>query len=144
MFLSLPFFFISDHRLCRWSLMPARERDHNLQIKEKPMDVNLKLNANDLYREESFTDMKVGAIRVLTPVKVDGSTDDGRQPIFIGQTQLMSPNGPLPVSCIVEAASLKDAAEKFPDAVSQEVDRIVKLAQQAQQQEESRIVMPGR
>jgi hypothetical protein len=64
--------------------------------------------------------------------------------MFIGQTQLMSPNGPLPVSCIIEADSLKDAAEKFPDAVSKEVDKIVALAQKEQNKENSRIVVPGR
>ena len=108
------------------------------------MDINLQLNVNDLYQETSFTDMKVGAIRVLTPVKADGSADESRRPIFIGQTQLMSPNGPLPVSCMIEATSIKDAAEKFPDAVAKEVDRIVSLAQQAQEKESSRIVVPGR
>ena len=108
------------------------------------MDINLKLNINELYREESFTDMKVGAIRVLTPVTADGNPDEGRKPMFIGQTQLMSPNGPLPVSCIIEAGSLQDAAEKFPDAVAKEVDRIVALAQKAEEKENSRIVVPGR
>ena len=108
------------------------------------MDVNLKLDGNNLYKEESFTDMKVGAIRVLTPVKEDRSVDESRSPVFLGQTQLMSPNGPLPVSCMIEAASLKEAADKFPDAMAREVDRIVSIAQQAQQKEESRIVVPGR
>jgi hypothetical protein len=108
------------------------------------MDANLKLDGNNLYKEESFTDMKVGAVRVLSPVKPDGSMDESRSPVFIGQTQLMSPNGPLPVSCMIEAASLKEAADKFPDAMAKEVERMISLAQQAQQKEESRIVVPGR
>jgi len=108
------------------------------------MDIDLKLDGDNLFKEESFTDMKVGAVRVLTPVKSDGSTDESRKPVFIGQTQLMSPNGPLPVSCMIEASSLKEAAEKFPEAVSKEVDRMISLAQQAKEKEESRIVVPGR
>jgi hypothetical protein len=107
------------------------------------MDVDLKLDGNNLYKEESFTDMKVGAVRVVTPVKPDGTADESRSPVFLGHTQLMSPNGPLPVSCMIEAASLKDAIEKFPDAMEKEVERIISMAQQAQQKDESRIVMPG-
>jgi hypothetical protein len=113
-------------------------------IKEQYMDIELKLDGNSLYREESFTDMKVGAVRMLTPVKSDGSMDESRKPIFIGQTQLMSPKGPLPVSCIIKAGTLKEAADNFPEAMTKEVDRMISLARQAQEKEVSRIVVPGR
>ena len=43
------------------------------------MDIDLKLDGNNLYREESFTDMKTGAVRRLTPVKSDGSEDESRE-----------------------------------------------------------------
>ncbi len=56
------------------------------------MEIDLKLDGNNLYREESFTDLKVGAIRKLTPVTTDGSLDISRHPIFMAHTQLMSPN----------------------------------------------------
>ena len=69
------------------------------------MDIDLKLDENNLYKEESFTDLKTGAVRRLTPVKEDGTRDEGREPIFMAQTQLMSPNGPLPVSCMIEGAA---------------------------------------
>lgn len=108
------------------------------------MEIDLKLHAGNLYREESFTDLKVGAIRRLTPVTADGSPDESRDPIFMGQTQLMSPNGPLPVSCMIEAKSLPEAMEKFPEAVNQEVEKIVAMAQKSQEKESSRIIVPGR
>ena len=107
------------------------------------MDIDLKLDENNLYKEESFTDLKTGAVRRLTPVKEDGSKDESREPIFMAQTQLMSPNGPLPVSCMIEAATLPEAAKKFPDVVKKEVERIIELAQKAQQEESSRIIVPG-
>ena len=107
------------------------------------MDIDLKLDENNLYKEDSFTDLKTGAVRRLTPVKEDGSRDDGRKPIFMAQTQLMSPNGPLPVSCMIEAAALPEAVKKFPDVVKKEVERIIELAQKAQQEESSRIIVPG-
>ena len=37
-----------------------------------------RMDVNDLYREDTYSDRKVGTIRVLTPVKSDGSTDPGR------------------------------------------------------------------
>ncbi len=107
------------------------------------MEIDLKLHDNNLYREESYTDLKVGAIRKLTPVTADASIDESRDPIFMGQTQLMSPNGPLPVSCLINAKSLPEAIEKFPDAVKQEVERIVATAQKAKEKESSRIIIPG-
>ena len=107
------------------------------------MEIDLKLDGNNLYREESFTDMKTGAIRRLTPVTADGSEDEGRAAIFIAQTQLMSPEGALPVSAMLEAKTLAEAIQLFPEAVSKEVDRIVEIAQKAKQEESSRIIVPG-
>ena len=107
------------------------------------MEIDLTIGKTNLYQEESFTDLKTGAIRRLIPIKEDGSSDENRAPIFMGQTQLMSPNGPLPVSCMLEAATLSEAIQKFPSAIKTEVDRIVELAQKAQQKDDSRIIVPG-
>lgn len=112
--------------------------------KECGMDIDLKLDKNNLYQEESFTDLKTGAVRRLMPVNEDGTRDESRQPIFMAQTQLMSPNGPLPVSCMVEeAATLAEAVKNFPNVVQKEVERIIELAQKAQKEESSRIIVPG-
>jgi len=107
------------------------------------MEMDLNIDKTNLYQEESFTDLKTGAIRRLIPVKEDGSKDEGRAPIFMGQTQLMSPNGPLPVSCMLEAVTLSEAMEIFPSAIKKEVDRIIEIAQKAQQKDDSRIIVPG-
>jgi len=107
------------------------------------MEIDLTLDKNNLYQEESFTDLKTGAIRRLVPVTAEGLPDDSRAPIYMAQTQLMSPNGPLPVSCMIEAASLPEAIQKFPDVVKQEVERIIELAQKAEKKEDSRIIVPG-
>ena len=107
------------------------------------MNFELVMDGKNLYREESFTDMKVGAVRQLSPVTADGAPDDTRRPIYYGHTQLMSPNGPLPVSCTIEAGSLSEAMAKFPEAMQQEIKRImaeVQKTQQAPQDEKSRIV----
>jgi hypothetical protein len=54
----------------------------------------LKMDPANLYREEIFTDRKVGTIRVMTPVKTDSSFDAARKVIYVGETQLMTPVGP--------------------------------------------------
>ncbi|MGD8367867.1 MAG: cytoplasmic protein [Desulfobacterales bacterium] len=118
----------------------------------KDLGIDLTMDSENLYVEESFTDMKVGTIRRLTPVMSDGSPDENRQPMFLGHTQLMSPNGPVPVSCEIEADTLPQAMERFPRAITREVERIVEEAQQAQraqqQQQKGRtdsgIIIPGR
>ena len=95
------------------------------------MEINLKLDGNNLYREESFTDLKVGAIRKLTPVTNDGSLDESRDSIFMAHTQLMASDGPFPVSCLIKTKTLPEAIEKFPEEMSREVKKVMDAAQKA-------------
>ena len=104
----------------------------------------IKINTDNLYREESFTDLTFATIRRLTPVKIDGSVDESRAPIFTGMTQLMSPNGPIPVQCIIEGAkTLSDAADKLPDAIEKTVQAMIAEAEEMRRQDASKIIMPG-
>jgi len=59
--------------------------------------------------------------------------------------QLMSPNGPVPVQCIIEGAkTLSEVAAKLPEAIEKTVQAMIAEAQEMQRQESSRIVVPGR
>jgi len=91
--------------------------------------INLNVDRNNLYREDSVTDVKVAAIRRLTPIKADGSDDDSRDPIFMGQTQLMSPSGPLLLQSLLEARTLEEAMDKFPAAMQKEVEKAMAQAE---------------
>ena len=104
---------------------------------------DIAVDLNNLYREETFTDLKVASIRRLTPVTADGSDDTSRPTMFVGETTLMSARGPLPINCPIEAASLTDALDAFPQAVQQAVERLMEEAREMQRQEASRIVVPG-
>ena len=105
---------------------------------------DIKINTDNLYREESFTDLTFATIRCLTPVKIDGSADESRELIFTGMAQLMSPNGPIPVQCMIEGAkNLSEAAAKLPAAVEKAVQAMIAEAQEMQRQESSRIIVPG-
>ena len=91
--------------------------------------INLIVDRDNLYREDSVTDVKVAAIRRLTPIKADGSDDDSRDPMFMGQTQLMSPSGPILLQSLLEARTLEEAMDKFPDAMQKEVDKAMAQAE---------------
>ena len=110
-----------------------------------------KIDRTNLYIEESFTDLKIGTVKRLTPVKTDGSEDKSRKTMFVGHTSIMTPNGPLPIQNVIEAKELAQAIKKFPEAMQEAMARLieeVKKYQEQQQSEiqrpESNIIIPGR
>ena len=46
----------------------------------------IKFNADNLFKEETFTDLEVGTIRKLTPLKPDGTEDPDRTATFTATT----------------------------------------------------------
>ena len=101
------------------------------------------VDQENLYREETFTDLKIASIRRLTPVTLEGADDPGRPTMFIGETTLMSARGPLPINCPIEASTLNEAIDAFPKAVQDAVERLMEEAREMQRQEANRIVVPG-
>ncbi len=104
---------------------------------------DMQVDLENLYREESFTDLRIAQIRRLTPVKPDGTQDEERKVMFIGETQLMSARGPLPIHTPIDATDLAQAFEKFPEAINKAVERMIEEAKELQREEASRIVVPG-
>ena len=105
--------------------------------------LQISMDRNNLYREEIFTDFKVGRIRQLTPIRVDGGPDKNRKTIFIGETQVrINPTDIIPIQCDIDARNLMDAIEKFPEAVHQHMEKMVKEAKELKRQSESRIIVP--
>jgi len=102
----------------------------------------MQLDRHNLFREESFTDLKLGSIKRLSPIQVDGSADLSRSPRFLGQTQLMSQMGPVPVNCEIEARTLEEAIDRFPAAINAAVEAMLDEAKEIRRQEAGRIVMP--
>ena len=84
----------------------------------------LTVDLENLHREEVFTDLRAASVRRLTPVKGDGSTDSGRDVVYIGETNIMTQMGPLPVQFPIEADSLADAFKQFPEGVKAAVERL--------------------
>ena len=103
---------------------------------------DIKIDQDALYREETYTDRRAGTLRRLVPVLPDGSPDPARPVLWLGQTQLMTPGGVLPLGFEIDAKDLAEAAAKFPDAVKQALEDAIAEAQEMRREAASRIVVP--
>ncbi|TVS16532.1 MAG: hypothetical protein EA417_10055 [Gammaproteobacteria bacterium] len=101
------------------------------------------MQVDDLYREEQFTDRRVGSIQRLTPVTADGSDDPDRPVLYVGQASLMTPAGALPINFEIEANSLGDAAAKFGGEAQKAVAEAIEQLQEMRREAASGIVVPG-
>ncbi len=109
----------------------------------KPETTNeIKIDPKTLYMEEIFTDRRVGTIRRLTPVTKDGTRDQARAVLYVGETQVMTPAGALPIGFEIGAGSLEEAAEKFGSLAKEAIERTVKELQEMRRQAASSIVVP--
>jgi len=109
---------------------------------QEPGLPEIKLETDSLYREDVFTDRRAGTVRRMTPVLPDGSADASRPVIYMGQTQLMTPGGVLPLGFEIEAPDLATAIERFPEAVRRALEEAIEEAQQMRREAASRIVVP--
>lgn len=102
-----------------------------------------KMDAASLYREEIYTDRAAGTLRVLVPVKADGGADAARPTLYVGEAQILTNMGPLPISFEVEAQTLAQAVERYAEAAKSGVERAVRELQELRRQASSSIVLPG-
>jgi hypothetical protein len=103
----------------------------------------VRFNQQNLHQEEVFSDLTVGSIRRLTPVKPNGEPDKTRPILFVGQSQIYTQQGPMPVQFPIDAKNLPLAMEKFPAAMEEFVAHLVEQAKEMQRQEQSRLIVPG-
>lgn len=104
------------------------------------------VNKDNLYREVSITDLRIATIKILTPIKADLTEDDSRSTRYFGETQMMSPEGPIPVRAIIPALSAEEAVEAFPAAMEKALADLVervKNMQRDRQKKKSKTI-PGR
>jgi hypothetical protein len=102
----------------------------------------IKVDPKALYLEEIFTDRRVGTIRRLTPVGKDGERDQARAVLYVGETQVLTPAGALPIAFEIGAGSLEEAADKFGQLAKEAIERTVKELQELRRQAASSIVVP--
>jgi hypothetical protein len=100
------------------------------------------MDSTQIYREETFTDRKVGTIRRLTPVSADGGADATRPVLFVGQAQVMTPMGAIPISFELDALSLDAAIQKFGAAAELAVQQTMRELQEMRREQASSLVIP--
>jgi hypothetical protein len=108
----------------------------------KPEANELRLDPKALYLEEIFTDRRIGTLRRMTPVTKDGARDTARAILYVGETQVMTPAGALPIAFEIGAGSLEEAAEKFGELARESIERTVRELQELRRQQASSIVVP--
>jgi len=120
---------------------PAGDADETLEFK---------LDRANLYQEETFTDIRTGSVKRFTPVKPDGTPDKARKTIYLGQTNVYTPQGPLPIQNVIAAKDLAQAFKRFPEAMEEAVQRLMEEAKKLKEEKaspiiqtpESRIIVP--
>jgi hypothetical protein len=104
---------------------------------------NIEMDDKGLYREETFTDRRVGTVQRLTPVTAGGEPDSARPVLYVGQTQVLTPGGALPLNFEIEASSLEDAIAKFGENAEQALTDTMKRLEELRRDAASSIIVPG-
>jgi regulator of protease activity HflC (stomatin/prohibitin superfamily) len=100
------------------------------------------MDAGNLYREEIYTDRKAGTIRIMVPVKTDGSPDPERKTVYSGEAQILTTVGALPLSFDIEAGSLAEAVAGYGKAAKVAFERAMRELEEMRRQAASSIVIP--
>jgi hypothetical protein len=124
------FFSLLQQRLTMTEQQSGTERD-------AAMDVDA------VYQEEVFTDRKVGMIRRMTPVTRDGDRDMQRKVLYVGQAEIMTNMGAVPINFDIEADTFAQAVMGFAAAATAGIERTVQQIQEMRRQQASQLVVPG-
>jgi hypothetical protein len=120
-----------------------------MKNQNKPSGITFEVDRTNLYREEAYTDLKSASVRKLIPVRVDGTVDESRQPLFFGHAELISPQGPIPVQAELWAETLEGAFEALPAAMQKAAEEVRRdydqmMAQRQQQAaQQSKVIHSG-
>ena len=101
-----------------------------------------KMDAASLYREEVYTDRAAATLRVLLPVTRDGTPDASRSTIYMGEAQILTNMGPLPISFEIDADNLADAVAGYGEAARAGIENAMRELQEMRRQASSSLVIP--
>ena len=100
------------------------------------------MDRDGLYCEEMFTDRRVGTLQRLTPVSADGEPDPSRGVLFLGQTQVLTPAGALPIKFEIEAAPLAEAIDTVGDGARAAIEDTMRRIEEMRRDAASSIIVP--
>ena len=111
---------------------------------DQPGALELRMDPATLYREDVYTDRRIGTIRVLAPVTPAGAADSTRAVLYVGETQILTPGGLLPLAFEIPATSLADAVDKFAAGANEAIERTRREIEQLRREAASSIIVPDR
>ncbi|VGO11804.1 hypothetical protein PDESU_00351 [Pontiella desulfatans] len=103
---------------------------------------NIQIDGANLWKEENYTDLQVGSIRKLIPIKLDGTEDEAREASWSATTNIMTPGGALPISGEIDASNLEEAVAKFPEAINAAIKQLQEDMIRMQQEQANQIITP--
>src|SRR5215471_9774247 len=121
----------------------AADKSEDPTMADDLNDADIAMDGAALYREATFTDRRVGTLQRLTPVTAAGATDTTRPVLYVGQTQVLTPAGALPLSFEVQAKSLDDAVAQFGEHAKQALNRTLRRLEELRREQASSIIVPG-
>lgn len=104
---------------------------------------DMSMAAGEMYQEEVFTDRTAGSIRRLTPVTAAGERDDSRDVLYLGETQLMTQAGALPLNFEIPAQSLDEAVGKFGEHADAALKQTLERLEEMRREQASGLYVPG-
>ena len=106
-------------------------------------ELDAKMDPNSLVREDVISDRRVGTIRMLTPITVEGVRDESRDILFFGEAQIMTQMGPLPITFPIEAKTLAEAVASYAEAAQKGLTDTVERLREMRREAANQIVTPG-
>lgn len=104
----------------------------------------MEMDLTSLYREDTYTDRKLGMLRCMTPVTAEGTPDTTRPVLYLGQAEIMTSMGPLPINFEIPASTLAEAVQGFAAAAQEGIERTMQQIQEMRRQQASQLVVaPG-
>src|SRR5690349_7315301 len=100
---------------------------------------DMHMDVTNLYREDSYTDRKLGVIRCMTPVTPSGEPDTTRPTLFLGQAEIMTSMGPVPINFEIDGKTLGEAVANFADAAQKGIERTVQQINEMRRQQASQL-----
>jgi hypothetical protein len=73
---------------------------------------------------------------------LDGAPDSLRPTVYMGEAQILTNMGPLPISFEIDASSLADAIARYGEAAKEGVENAMRELQEMRRQASSSLVIP--
>jgi len=110
---------------------------------DEAASADIEMDSTSLYIEENFTDRRVGSLQRLSPVTSHGQPDATRPVLYMGQTQILTPAGALPLSFEIAAGSLEEAVQRFGDHAKQALNSTMQRLEEMRREQASSLIVPG-